>query len=148
MVGGRNPAFAPLFPAWSHPRTFRVFLQNVHFLSRDGDRDSQPAARWEDWTRGSGCYWTVFALVLCLRPTVKSPWVTSEPSWNSMLQAGTGSPLVPATLASLRSARSVSFAVLAAPFLSVFVFLCVKNKITFLFLWGFKGKQGCGQSAL
>ena len=65
-----------------------------------------------------------------------------------MLQAGTGSPLVPATLASLRSARSVSFAVLVAPFLSVFVFLCVKNKITFHFLWDFKGKQGCGQSAL
>lgn len=61
--GGSSPAGAPLFPAWSHPCTFWVFLQNVHFLSCDGDRDSQLAARGEDWTRGSGCYRTAFALV-------------------------------------------------------------------------------------
>ena len=84
----------------------------------------------------------------CLWPTVRSPWVTSEPFWNSVLQAGTSSCLGPAMLTSLRSARSVCFAVLAAPFLSVFVFMCFKSKITFLFLQGFKGEQGCGQSAL
>ena len=45
------------------PARSGVFLQNVHFLSCDGDRDSQLAAWGEDWTRGSGCCRTAFALV-------------------------------------------------------------------------------------
>lgn len=77
----------------------------------------------------------------CLRPTVRSPWVTSKPFWNSVLQAGTGSRLVPATLTSLRSARSVCFAVLAAPFLS----LCscvLKTKSLSFFHGASRGSRG------
>lgn len=130
------------------PARSGVFLQNVHFLSCDGDRDSQLAAWGEDWTRGSGCCRTAFALVFLPSVRCEKPLGHSEPFWNSVLRTGTSPPLVPAMLASLPSARSVSFAVLAAPFPSVSVFPCVKNKITFVFSWGFKGKQGYGQSAL
>ena len=107
MVGGRNPAVAPCSLHGPTPAHSGSSSRMSTFFYAMGIRtvSQLPSGRTGPGglaATGQSLHWSS-----CLRPTVRSPWVTSEPSWNSVLQAGTESPLVPVTLASLWSARSV-----------------------------------------